>query len=385
LPILLLLAAFAPALAAQTALTADQFEKTLPALHTMHDDRAARALAGLELTERASPERAARWEAQMPGTRSAQALMVLVDASSFLDLPGEEVPATPPPPMDTQKQMLARAADQVEAMLHKLPNFYARRSTAHFESATPQQLQEQQESLAYHQLATSGSEPLGNQPLASLKPAKIPHQELGPIDRTKPALGRLFFIRDEEQSVSYSNGNEVASAAPESNGGLQSPDLGLVTRGEFGPVLKMVLEDALQRGLSWSHWEQGAVGSLAVFRYDVPRDLSHYEIVSWEGAPPYFPAYHGELAIDPASGAIRRITIQSSGADERGESLESKILVEYAQVAIGGQMYDCPVHCIAISRSRKAGEANAAPGAAGAPTFLNDVVFTFRAEVRILP
>lgn len=385
LPILLLMAALGPALAAQTSLTIDQFEKSsLPAIHTMHDKQAARELSGLRLTERASHVRAAAWQSQMPGRYSSEALMALIDASSFLDLPAAEIPATTAPDLAAQKQMLTQTADSVETMLHKLPNFYAKRTTTHFETATPGELLEQQQALALHQLQDTASTPL-----AQLRPDRLPHQELGPVDRSKPELGRLFYITDEVQTVTYSNGKEVASGG---NGGWQGANLGLATSGEFGPILNMVLEDALQRGLSWSHWEQGASGPLAVFRYDVPKDLSHYEIVSWAGKPPYFPAYHGEIGIDPATGAVLRITIQSSGASQSDESIDSGILVEYAQVAIGGRMYNCPIHCVAGSRTHGpdhgSGEAKDAPGSAQ-PGFLNDVTFTgyhlFRGEVRILP
>jgi hypothetical protein len=392
LPILLLAAALGPALGAQAALTPvpgpltiEQFEKSsLPVLHAMHDKQAARELAGLKLAERASPEGTARWQAQMPGKLSQEALTALVDAAAFLEPPAEETPSTPPPAMDAQRQMLKQAVDQVQATLHKLPNFYAKRTTAHFETATPELLDEQQQTLALHQLNTTAP-----MPLTPLKPFRLPHQELGPIDRAKPRLGRLFFITDEAQTVTYSNGEEVASTAAEGDRGWRGADLGLATSGEFGPILEMVLRDALQHGLRWSHWEQGASGMLAVFHYEVSKDLSHYEIVSWEGKPSYFPAYHGELAIDPATGAILRITVESAGAEQPDQLLDSAILVEYAAVAIGGQTYNCPVHSVAISRTREPGEARDASDAAEEPTFLNDATFTgyhlFRGEVRILP
>jgi hypothetical protein len=393
LPILLLLAALEPALAAQTppaptsltqtALSIDQFEQSsLPVLHTMHDKQAARELAGLKLTERAGPQHAADWQAEMPGKRSSKALTALVDASSFLALPARETPATPAPAIDAQKQMLALAANQVETMLHKLPNFYAARTTMHFETATPAQLVLQEESLTVDAKGDSGLMPpsLGN-------PRRLPHEELGPVDPAKQELGRLFFITNEVQSVTYANGSEVDSAPRGKSDAWRSADLGLATRGEFGPVLEMVLEDAFQRGLSWSHWEQGANGPLAVFRYSVPKNLSHYQIVSPEGNSSYFPAYHGELAIDPGSGAILRITIQSPAADQAKESLDSNILVEYGPVEIGGRTYICPIHCVAISRTHSSGETE--NGAAQQPTFLNDETFTgyhlFRAEMRILP
>jgi hypothetical protein len=385
LPIVLLLAAFGPALAAQTSLTIDQFEKSsLPALHTMRDKEAAHELAGLELTERASTERAARWQAEMPGRHASEALTALVDASAFLGLPAEETPATPPPAIDEQKRMLTRAADSVEAMLHKLPNFYARRTTTHFETATPAQLLAQQQALALQQL--QNTTPVL---LAPMRPARLPHQELGPVDRAKPGLGRLFYITDNVETVTYSDGEEVANAGSGENSGGQGADLGLATSGEFGPILEMVLEDALQRGLSWSHWEKGASGPLAVFRYEVPKEISRYAIVSRAGKPPYFPAYHGEVGIDPATGDILRITVQSSGSGQSDDLTDSSILVEYAQVAIGGRMYNCPIRCVAISRTHAPGETKDAPGSAEPARFLNDVTFSgyhlFRGEMRILP
>jgi hypothetical protein len=385
LPIVLLLAAFGPALAAQTSLTVDQFENSfLPTLHAMRDKEAAHELAGLKLAERAGPERVARWQAALPGNRAAEALMALADASAFLDLPAGEIPATPPPAIDEQKRMLTQAADSVEAMLHKLPNFYARRTTTHFETATLAELLAQQQALALDKLQNTTS-----MPLTAAKPARLPHEELGPVDRTKPGLGRLFYITDEVETVTYSDGKEVANAGSGENSGGQGADLGLATSGEFGPILEMVLEDALQRGLSWSHWEKGASGPLAVFRYEVPKEISRYAIVSRAGKPPYFPAYHGEVGIDPATGDILRITVQSAGSGQSDDLTDSSILVEYAQVAIGGRMYNCPIRCVAISRTHAPGEAKDAPGSAEPARFLNDVTFTgyhlFRGEMRILP
>lgn len=373
LPILLLMAAAGPTLAAQTPLTLAQFEKTLPALHAMHDDRAAHALAGVRLTERASPERAARWQSEMPGRRSMDALTVLVDGSGFLEPPADERPATPPPDVDAQKQMLARAVDQVEAKLHKMPDFYAVRTTTHFETATAKELDGQQQMLAVY----------------SLKPVKLPHHEIGPLNPSKPELDHLYLMTSEEQTVTYRDGEEVEGPPTGANVDPAGSDFGPTTKGEFGPILHVVLEDALQRGLTWSRWEQGASGALAVFHYDVPRDASHYEIVNQMGEPPDLPAYHGELALDPASGDILRITIQSTSASGPSALLDSNILVEYGPVDIGGLTYTCPVHGVVITTTHAPEEARDAASLAPRPVFLNDITFTgyhvFRGETRILP
>jgi hypothetical protein len=386
LPILLLPAVFAAGLPAQKPLPVDEFEKSeLPALHRMHDRPAARELAGLKLTERVAPERVPHWQAQMPGKRASEALTALVDSCAFLDPPGEEAPATPAPDVDGQKQILTRAVGQVAAMLHKLPDFYATRTTTHYETATPQQLLTQQQAFSFQRLSSAYSQ--GPLPM-STGVVKIPHEELGLIDPLRPALGRLFFITQVEETVTYRDGSEVASSQAGANGDWGGAELGLATRGEFGPILQMVLEDALKRGLTWSHWEQRANGTIAVFHYDVPHEASHFQIVGRAGKPPYYPAYHGELAIDPATGAILRITIQSIGTGDSNNSFDTGILVEYAPVEIGGQMYNCPVHCVAVSREHKSSQAQ--DGTLAAPaTFLNDVAFTgyhlFRGEVRILP
>ena len=95
----------------------------------------------------------------------------------------------------------------------------------------------------------------------------------------------------------------------------KNADQGLKTWGAFGPVLGLVLVDAAENKLAWGHWEQGANGPLAVFRYSVPKDSSHYEVRYCCVAAAYgmesnsfnvMSGYHGEIAVDPASGRHRQ-------------------------------------------------------------------------------
>jgi hypothetical protein len=381
LPNLWLLAAVGSSLAAQTSLTAaqasltiGQFEKSIPALHAMHDKQAARELASMQLVERAGLERAAHWQSEMPGKLSSEALTALVDASGFLHPPEDETPATPAPDVATQKQILARAVDTLAKTLHKLPDFYATRTTEHFEAATPAQLLAEQQALS-----SDGLNPGGILSPAPRRPG-LPHHELGPVDPAAAKRTRLYFIEAGQRTVTYREGSEVANASQGADG-WPAAFLGLETRGEFGPILHMVLEDALERGVTWSHWETGATGPLAVFRYAVPKEFSHYEIDNRSGKTPDFPAYQGELAIDPGSGAILRIAIQAVLRGEAGVAVDSNVLVEYGPVDIGGRTYTCPVHGVAITKTEDQ--------YASQPDYLNDITFTgyhlFRAEVRILP
>ncbi len=104
----------------------------------------------------------------------------------------------------------------------------------------------------------------------------------------------------------------------------------------FGPVLATVLVDAAQGKLAWSHWEQVAAAPLAVFRFAVPREKSHYEVefccVTADNGSyrvfRQFSGYHGEMAVDPATGAILRLTLEAD-LKPADKIVRSDILVEY--------------------------------------------------------
>jgi hypothetical protein len=170
----------------------------------------------------------------------------------------------------------------------------------------------------------------------------------------------------------------------------------LRTMGEFGPILVTVLNDAAKGTVVWSHWEQGAAGLLAVFHYAVPEQASHYRVAS-VGAmreTQRDPAYHGEMAIDPADGSILRLTVVAELKPDNPMT-DASLLVEYGPVEIGGMTYICPVRSLAFSLVRVVLEQvddsdlrlhGSSLGPAQA--YLNVVLFKqyhlFRAETRIL-
>src|SRR5580693_8596096 len=97
-----------PALAA-TSVTVEQLEKKLAHIKGMSDGAAADELSSLELTERASSDRLQRWEAELRGDRSRDALIALVDASAFLKLPAADFLPAPAPDHETETQIMSRA------------------------------------------------------------------------------------------------------------------------------------------------------------------------------------------------------------------------------------------------------------------------------------
>jgi hypothetical protein len=89
-----------------------------------------------------------------------------------------------------------------------------------------------------------------------------------------------------------------------------------------------------------------------------------------------YPGYHGEIAIDPATGTILRLSLI---ADLTGpyQSLQNAIEVEYAPVEIGDRAYICPMHSVAFSKVPVAGTTpNAPSGTVTVQTQMNDVVFS---------
>ncbi|MGH9562969.1 MAG: hypothetical protein ACRD3S_16075, partial [Terracidiphilus sp.] len=66
-------------------MTVDQLDQLLAKLHDKPDTKVAHELEDLQLSERVSPARLARWEAQYPGSHTQQELMKLADLSTFLD------------------------------------------------------------------------------------------------------------------------------------------------------------------------------------------------------------------------------------------------------------------------------------------------------------
>ncbi|HEY1895852.1 MAG TPA: hypothetical protein VGG62_06255, partial [Terracidiphilus sp.] len=212
-----------------------QLEQLVTSLHGKPDADQAYQIGDLELTERVSAGRIARLSAALPGEKSREALNAVADASQFQAPPSEEVPATAAPDFAAQRKIMGLTAGYVTKTIPQLPNFFATRATTRFED-TPL-LQKADGFISYeplHQVGTSSTTAL------------------------------------------YRDGHEFEDATGTKIKATTAP--GLTTWGEFGPILGIVLLDAAQSKLAWSHWEQGPSGPLAIFSYEVPREKSHYEV-----------------------------------------------------------------------------------------------------------
>jgi len=312
-----------PAWAAKQV-TVAQLEKALDGATVSRDAEVVKRLTQLELTERLSDARFVRLQTQMPGALSQQALVAVADASTFLKLPAEDLPATPAPDRAAQDAMLAKVFDYARRTIPRLPNFFATRETTRFEET----------------------------------PAR-PHQDARDWNIAIP----LHFNGKSIETVLYRNGNEIVEAEAQNQKAFDARGSGLDTSGAFGAILPTVLADALQGTLTWGYWEQEPEGTLAVFRFSVPEKASHYTVASptlgfeIRSAP----AYHGEIEVNPADGAILRLMILAD-IKPAGPVAEAGIMVRYGPVDIGGQTYICPLKSVARSVVRAVPGGPAAKG-----------------------
>jgi hypothetical protein len=372
--ILVLLLFSAPMVPAQTRATVDDMERLLASLQKQDDESVASRLSGVELTERVSFARLTRWQSMLRGGQSRIALLALADASAFEPLPAADLTANLPPDEAAQTAILGRSAEYVTNLRPRLPNFTATHTATRFQVSTREEIAADERNLQFQQMSH----------------AKLRYRTLGPAGAK---ARNLYLAGTTTSTVTFRDGAEVRS--PASSGGKDEPLVpnGLMSFGEFGPILLVVNSDASHGHIEWDHWEKGPDTQLAVFRYHVPKDQSHFATYSPDPAfpgiapKPHYPAYHGEIAIDPADGSILRITILAD-SDPNGPAAAG-IAVEYAGVPIGGRTYICPVHAAAVSTQETSAPAAAHPAQPQLRKYINDVSFTnyhvFRSDARVIP
>jgi hypothetical protein len=299
--------------------TVEQLEQVLSAAHGKPDAEVARQLSDLTLTERLSSTRLLACLAGLRGGKARQALVALADASTFLNPPAGEISADAPPDHNAQQRMTSLALEYLNKALPNLPNFYATRTTVHYQETPPFEKGD----------------------------AKITYQPLHIADTVK-------------DTVLYRDGDEVVEPDTGKHKQRKADEPYLVTWGTFGPLLRGAIDTIFVApdGLSWRRWEKGGGKSLAVFSYAIPEEKSSYRtggccLPDGDGTIAFHhrAGYHGEIAIDPATGAILRLELifdlKSTTPDIR-----SAVMIEYGPVEIAGKSYICPVRSLSISRGR---------------------------------
>jgi hypothetical protein len=316
LPGLVLVGVGIPAIASKPV-DVREFEEVMEASKGLSDGAMSRKLDGMELTERLSADRLTDLYATLPGKRSQQSLIRLADESAFLKLPATDLDAKGAPTLAEASGIFKQVVSYTKEMFPRLPNFFATRDALRFQELKP--------------METDGSESI-----------KI--------------YDKLHLVGTSDDIVLYRDGHEVIDSGTSKRKHSQTGEgAGLTTRGVFGPIIAVVLTDSTHGRVQWGRWESGKDGPLAVFEFEVRRELSHYEVSFC--CIPAFPAkqeefkklsaYHGEMTVDPKSGAILRLTMVAD-MEALDPVRRSQIVVDYGPVQIGGAPYICPTRSVSM-------------------------------------
>jgi hypothetical protein len=272
------------------------------------DDELLPQLAGIELSERLGTLKLYQLIGKYNlGVHMQEALEQLADRAALLNLPADELLRRPPPDAGAQETMLKKSRAYVLGELSHLPNFVAGQTTTRFDNSPVM--------LKYFQATTD-----------------------------QAGFHRVGTV---QQQISFQDGKEVKDGA-HGSGEAKRKDMGLESRGEFGTEAAVVLMDMEHGTVVFDHWEQSMAGPAAVYRYSVPRASSHYEVadacqdhVSFHDTP----GYHGEIALDPKSGAIMRMTLEAESRPNDPVSHVASV-VEYGPVVLGNRRSICPLRSL---------------------------------------
>ena len=296
--------------------------------------------------------------------RVLEALSV-VGTSGFLPAPERSAGAAP----DTaeQREIMSRTLAYLGQTIPRLPDFFATHTTTRYQPRSEK----------------------GKKDKQSWKSAGVD--------------GTVRLSSSSVEVIHYRDGTEIAdpiSTKREAQHKTQSDsEDSLDTHGTFGPMLYTVIKDAAAGSLSWSRWEERSGGRMAIFRFVVPKNQSHYTVsfccltdMNNSGVLNWATGYHGELAINPENGGIMYLTVQAD-LEPRMPLLRAEIMVTYHEVDIGGRSYTCPSHSVALSRKRTVTEihewGDTLTTLSPFVTILNDATFTnyhkFGSESRMLP
>ncbi|MFZ1942047.1 MAG: VWA domain-containing protein [Acidobacteriaceae bacterium] len=294
--------------------TVAQLEQIINAAHGGKEEE--RQISSVVLSERLDRTRWLVLDKKVHGSAARTALEKIAEESQFLPPPPDEISSAAAPDSAEQNRILTAAADYLSRVIPKLPDFFATRRTIQYGEAAG-------------------------------------YSEFGKLIAPVP-----FHVQDRSNAtVLYSHGSEVVEGLQLISSPRGQP---LWTYGTFGPILRVV-QDAIAHpnDLSWSRREENAGQRRAVFRYQVPLNRSLLAVQGCclpggNGATGYdiMPAYHGEISIDPSSGALLRVQVQE---DLRtvAPADRSETVVAYGPVNIGGSTYILPLWSVDTLQSRQ--------------------------------
>jgi hypothetical protein len=346
--ILLLLAASAPAWAA-TSVTVDQVKQKLISLqqNLKGDVDVAAWLSQVELSEQLTRNDRSALEQVAPGPLAGEQFDILEGHSAFLAPPAASLPATPAPDAAAQKALLAKAADFVAKTSAQNPHLTASKITTRFQD-----------------ILKNSSSSVG-----------LTVNALNPYTREWDA-------RDEQ--VESEKGIEKSSSA---RAKTKWGENGQISDAEPPPSPSAILgEVAAASKLSWLRWETIDSKPAAVLSFAVDKKKSHYlvsyccfpntdtqsgiaasgtfvpipgeiqSITTWKPFKKVV-SYHGELFIEPQTGALVRLNLYAELKPTDFVHQEAR-RIDYRPVVVAGKEYELPVDSYILNEVVPGGDSN---------------------------
>jgi len=274
-----------------------------------NDERIARSVQSVQLTDRLIPETVLLLVEVGVGPETARALGVLVKQSARRPLPAEPPISITPLPSDGDKsKMLDAARLYAQEYLTHLPNFIATKAVRKYRNYTDA------------------------------------------VDDKWHKAGEYT----TEAAHSSSRGQPPVSL---DKGGKHRPE-GQISEGEFGGVMAAVFEPHSAASFTWDRWQLINGTRMAVFNYRAPEEYSHFTLCCRKVAQPAgnngeedFPVGHrGTVFIDPQTGAVRRVVIYATGLTGSSPISGAGDILDYGEVQIGNERYLLPVRSMAYIR-----------------------------------
>jgi hypothetical protein len=202
--------------------------------------------------------------------------------------------ATEAPDSVEQQKILDRVRQSAARYLDSLPNFVCSRVTQQYEAGRKPQHWKQRDTLTERLIFNQGKEDLSLQ---------LVNGKAVPADR--------FIARPLE------------------------------TSGEFGELLKTILDEKSHADLSWTRWDDLNGRRVAVFEYAIDQEHSRIS-VSLDNLEVFVP-YRGSLYADPETGDLWRITCTLLDMPATIQTKSAVTTVDYGPVTITEKQFLLPV------------------------------------------
>jgi hypothetical protein len=310
---ILLLAAAAAVLAAQTRMSVDQLRSFLKSSVDLHqpDKQVAEYLKKSKLTQRLSAREFEEFIAMGVGAKTLEILREWLTATK--ELPAAPAPAAivkavpkpiPPPSEAEQKKILAEATEYALSYSKRLPDFFCVQVTRRY-------------------IDPSGLEFWRN---------------------TDTITTRLsYFDKKEEYKVISINGRMTDVAYQRLDGSTSS--------GEFGTMMRELFERETAARFEWERWATLRGKRMHVFSYYVAQPNSKWT-VSYNRSEVVTPGYRGTVFVDRETSQITRITLEGDmppSVPVQG----AKTVLDYDYTDISGSPFLVPLRAEVRMRAGK--------------------------------